>query len=102
LEPEQPNAAKHAAPTRQPGITSNSPDPLTAVETPLVEPLTNRELDIVELLADRLQSKEIAEKLFISAHTVNAHLKRIYRKLDVTSRREAVARAVRAGLIGRR
>jgi LuxR family maltose regulon positive regulatory protein len=69
---------------------------------PLVEPLTNRELDIVELLADRLQSKEIAEKLFISAHTVNAHLKRIYRKLDVTSRREAVARAVQAGLIERR
>jgi LuxR family maltose regulon positive regulatory protein len=102
LEPEQPNAAKHPAPTRQPGITSNSPDPPTAVETPLVEPLTNRELDIVELLADRLQSKEIAEKLFISAHTVNAHLKRIYRKLDVTSRREAVARAVQAGLIERR
>jgi LuxR family maltose regulon positive regulatory protein len=102
LEPEQPNAAKHPAPTRQPGITSNSPDPPIAVETPLVEPLTNRELDIVELLADRLQSKEIAEKLFISAHTVNAHLKRIYRKLDVTSRREAVARAVQAGLIERR
>jgi LuxR family maltose regulon positive regulatory protein len=102
LEPEQPNAAKHPPPLRQRGITSNSADPPTEVEPPLAEPLTNRELDIVELLADRLQSKEIADKLFISAHTVNSHLKRIYRKLDVTSRREAVARAVRAGLIGRR
>jgi LuxR family maltose regulon positive regulatory protein len=104
LEPEQPNAAKHPPPLRQSEITSNGAEPPSEADTPppLVEPLTNRELDIVELLADRLQSKEIAEKLFISAHTVNAHLKRIYRKLDVTSRREAVARAVQAGLIERR
>jgi LuxR family maltose regulon positive regulatory protein len=104
LEPEQLNAAKPSPPLRQSGIASNSAAPPSEADTPppLVDPLTNRELDIVELLADRLQSKEIAEKLFISAHTVNAHLKRIYRKLDVTSRREAVARAVQAGLIERR
>ena len=100
LEPEQPTAAKHPPPLRQSGIASNGAAPPSEADTPapLVEPLTNRELDIVELLADRLQSKEIAEKLCISAHTVNAHLKRIYRKLDVTSLREAVARAVQAGL----
>ena len=46
--------------------------------------------------------KEIAGRLFISIHTVNAHLKRIYRKLDVNSRRQAVERAARAGLIDRR
>ena len=53
--------------------------------------LTNREHDILELVAQRLQAKEIAEKLFISTHTVNAHLKNIYRKLDVHNRREAIA-----------
>jgi DNA-binding CsgD family transcriptional regulator len=53
--------------------------------------LTNREQDILELVAQRLQTKEIAEKLFISTHTVNAHLKNIYRKLDVHDRREAIA-----------
>jgi LuxR family maltose regulon positive regulatory protein len=53
--------------------------------------LTNREHDILELVAQRLQTKEIAEKLFISTHTVNAHLKNIYRKLDVHNRQEAIA-----------
>jgi len=52
-------------------VTVPSPSP-----QPLVEPLTNRELDVLELLAQRLQNKEIAEKLFISDGTVKSHLKR--------------------------
>jgi LuxR family maltose regulon positive regulatory protein len=66
----------------------------------LPEPLTNRELDILELLSQRMQNKEIAEKLYISPVTVKSHLRNIYQKLSVEKRRQAVERAMDLGLIG--
>jgi LuxR family maltose regulon positive regulatory protein len=68
----------------------------------LVEPLTNREEEILGLLAQRLQDKEIAERLFVSPATVNTHLKHIYEKLRVRNRREAVARAGELGILPQR
>jgi LuxR family maltose regulon positive regulatory protein len=61
--------------------------------SPLVEPLTDREMDVLALLAQRLTNKEIAAQLFISPGTVRQHTYQIYQKLDVHNRREAVAKA---------
>jgi len=80
------------APARQP----RHPSPLSP---PLVEPLTNRELDVLELLAQRLSNKEIADKLFIAAETVKGHLRNIYQKLEVKKRREAVEKAKKLGIL---
>ncbi len=60
---------------------------------PLVEPLTDRELEVLRLLAERLSNREIGRRLFISLPTVKSHTRSIYGKLGVHSRDQAVARA---------
>ncbi len=61
-------------------------------------PLTSRELTVVRYLASRLTYKEIAAELFVSTNTLKTHVKRIYQKLGVSSRIEAVTEARRLGL----
>lgn len=75
--------------------------PLSRSPHPLVEPLTSREQDVLNLLAQRLTDKEIAGRLVISLHTVRTHTKSIYVKLNVNNRRKAVARAKELDLIPR-
>ncbi len=60
---------------------------------PLVEPLTERELEVLRLVAEGLSNEEIAEQLIIAIGTVKAHVHHIYGKLDVTGRVQAIARA---------
>jgi DNA-binding CsgD family transcriptional regulator len=61
--------------------------------------LTNRERQILSLLADGLVNKQIAERLGISVNTVKTHLELLFDKLEVATRAEAVATAVRRGLL---
>ncbi len=61
--------------------------------------LTNREREILALLADGLANKQIAARLGISANTVKTHLELLFDKLHVSSRAEAVATGVKRGLL---
>ncbi|MCP4404457.1 MAG: helix-turn-helix transcriptional regulator [bacterium] len=74
---------------------SGPPEPSSpAINTvPFIEDLTNRELEILQLLAQRLSNQEIADRLFISSRTVKRHLYNLYQKLDVHGRREALTKA---------
>ena len=63
------------------------------------EPLTPREVQVLELLAEGLPNKTIAERLGISADTVKFHIHSIAGKLGAANRTDAVRRAVRRGLI---
>jgi DNA-binding NarL/FixJ family response regulator len=62
----------------------------TGVPDSIAAELTAREVEVLLLLDDRLETDEIAKRLFISEHTVRSHVKSILRKLQVSSRREAV------------
>jgi LuxR family transcriptional regulator, maltose regulon positive regulatory protein len=67
----------------------------------LVEPLSERELDVLRLLGTDLDGPDIARELVVSLHTVRSHTKSIYAKLGVNNRRAAVSRAAELGLLGR-
>jgi LuxR family maltose regulon positive regulatory protein len=72
---------------------------LAASPQALVEPLSQRELEILHLLQTELSVPEIASELVIAASTVRSHTKSIYSKLDVNNRRAAVKRAAELKLI---
>jgi len=62
-------------------------------------PLSNRETEILQLLCDGMNYRSIAEKIFLSSHTVKSHIKNIYKKLHVNSRAEAVKKAIKDNLL---
>jgi DNA-binding NarL/FixJ family response regulator len=67
---------------------------------PEIEPITERELGVLELLNMGLSNDDIARHLVVSTNTVKSHLEHLYGKLGVSSRGRAVAEAHRRGLIG--
>ena len=72
---------------------------ITSFRSTAKNPLSEREREILQLLCDGNNYKVIAEKLFVSGHTVRAHIKNIYKKLQVNSRAEAVSKALKDKLV---
>jgi LuxR family transcriptional regulator, maltose regulon positive regulatory protein len=66
---------------------------------PLIEPLSSRELEVLRLIAEGLSNDEIGKRLFLALDTVKGHNRRIYDKLQVQRRTEAIARARELGLL---
>lgn len=69
------------------------PLPVQALKSELVEPLSQRELEVLRLIARGFSNREIGKQLFLSLNTVKGHNQKIYSKLQVKSRTEAIARA---------
>jgi LuxR family transcriptional regulator, maltose regulon positive regulatory protein len=65
----------------------------------LIEPLSDREMEVLQLIADGLSNSQIADRLVISLSTVKGHASNVYRKLNVQNRTQAVARARALGMI---
>ena len=75
------------------------PHPSSLHPRPLLEPLTPRELEVLQLIAEGLSNDEIGKRLFLALDTVKGHNRRIFDKLQVQRRTEAVARARELGLL---
>jgi LuxR family transcriptional regulator, maltose regulon positive regulatory protein len=71
------------------------------VRQALIDPLSERELDVLRLLGSDLDGPAIARELMVSLNTMRTHTKNIYAKLAVTSRRAAVRRAAELDLLPR-
>ncbi len=103
IEPGAPGArharAVHTAGDAEPGRPDERALGTTAASTSLVDPLSDREVDVLRLLESDLGGPDIARELSVSVNTVRTHTRHIYAKLGVTNRREAVREAVRLGLL---
>ena len=104
VEPDSPGghhgravlAAGQEEPPRPDQPASGAP---AASPPPLVDALSERELDVLRLLDSDLGGPDIARELSVSVNTVRTHTRHIYAKLGVTNRREAVREAARLGLL---
>ncbi len=76
-----------------------SPGPAADPRQPLADPLSSRELEVLRLLDSDLTGPEIARRLYVTVNTLRTHTKRIFTKLDVTTRAAAVRRARAYGLL---
>ena len=88
-----------AAPTLLRNLLRLSPVVEITDSEPLPEPLTGREVEVLQMIAQGMANKQIAVSLGITEHTVKFHLSSVYAKLGVTSRTEAVRSGARRGLV---
>jgi len=82
-----------------PGVGPTDQAPAVEPGDQLVEPLTEREQDVLRLMAEGLKYEEIGERLYISLNTVRYHVKAIYGKLNVNNRTKAIERAQQLGIL---
>ncbi len=90
-------AEKILAAFGQPAVAPHSK--IQDTKSGILEPLSERELDVLKLLGTELSGPEIADRLSVSLNTLRTHTKNIYSKLGVNSRRTAVRRAEELGLV---
>jgi DNA-binding NarL/FixJ family response regulator len=95
-EVRQPTAKTDEAPDRQTSINSVSPQYEQMIEA---DPLTDRELEVLELIVAGHNNADIADALYISVGTVKTHVRNILNKLCVSDRTQAAVRALRSGLV---
>jgi DNA-binding NarL/FixJ family response regulator len=91
------DAGDVAAAVRMVGLGMTMFSPKSDQPEPL---LTGREREVLDLIAEGSTNREIADRLFLSPHTVKEHTSALYRKLGARNRAEAVQRAQRVGLLG--
>jgi LuxR family maltose regulon positive regulatory protein len=86
--------------TKDDGLKTKAADSSSVLRpASLIEPLSERELEVLQLIAEGLSNHEIAQRLFISPSTVKVHTRNIYGKLSVNSRTQAVAKASVLGIL---
>jgi LuxR family maltose regulon positive regulatory protein len=71
----------------------------SAAEAQLVEPLSDREIEVLECISEGLSNREIAQRLTIALSTVKSHTRNIYSKMGVNSRTQAIAHARAWGIL---
>ncbi len=100
IEPDQADYVQRllaAFPVEKPEQRQRTP--LQSDEFELIEPLTDREIEVLRLIAEGLSRQEIASQLFLSLNTVKAHARNIYGKLGVHSQMQAVGKARALGVL---
>ena len=88
-------AAFPATDSKQQTLSSTLPE----VEAGFVEPLSAREIEVLQFIAEGLTNQEVANRLYLSLHTVKVHARNIYGKLGVKNRTQAVAKARALGIL---
>jgi DNA-binding NarL/FixJ family response regulator len=92
-------AARHAAVSPRSFLCAGLNDAKLRRATAVATQLTSREHDVLKLLADGLSAAEIGSRIHLSESTVKSHLAKIYQKLGVTNRAQALVTAMRSGLL---
>ena len=81
------------------GLPEEKPPPEQVALSEPYDRLTPREMEVLKLIAEKLTNREIAQRLFISEHTVKAHAKAVFRKLHIDDRTQAIIMAHEDGLV---